>query len=204
MYVPKHFEEKDRNELVKFMREFNFAALVNYSKNKPWATHLPFIILEEGNEIILKAHMAKANPQWKNMQNPDEVLVIFQEPHAYISPSLYENKVSVPTWNYIAVHAYGVPHLYTSTEEKIALLELSFEHFESAYKEQWKTLPDDYRNELLDGIVGFGIRVTNIDGKFKLSQNRTEGDRERIIQTLENSEDKAKKDISGYMKNRKY
>ena len=181
MYIPKHFEEKDKDALVKFMREFNFAALVNFSKGKPWATHLPFIILQEGNEIILKAHMAKANPQWKNMQSPDEVLVIFQEPHAYISPSLYENKVSVPTWNYIAVHAYGIPELYSTTEEKIALLELSFQHFEAKYKEQWDTLPDDYRNELLDGIVGFQIKVTDLDGKFKLSQNRIEGDRERII-----------------------
>jgi len=200
MYVPKHFEEKDKSVLIKFMREFNFAAIVNYSKNKPWATHLPFIILEEGDEIILKAHMAKANPQWKNMQEQEDVLVIFQEPHAYISPSHYENKVSVPTWNYIAVHAYGIPHLYSTTEEKIALLELSFEHFDSSYKEQWKTLPDDYRSELLEGIVGFEIKVTDIDGKFKLSQNRTENDRHRIIQTLENSADKTKIDIAEYMK----
>ena len=203
MYIPKHFEETDKQTLVKFMREFNFAALVNYSKNKPWATHLPFIILEDGNEIVLKAHMAKANPQWKNMQNPQEVLVIFQEPHAYISPSLYENKVSVPTWNYIAVRAYGIPHLYSTTDEKIVLLELSFEHFESKYKEQWKTLPENYRNELLDGIVGFEIKVTNLDGKFKLSQNRTESDRERIITSLENSKDKTKIDIAEQMKQRK-
>ena len=108
MYVPKHFEEKDRSKLIEFMREFNFAALVNYAKNKPWATHLPFIVLEEEGKLILKAHMAKANPQWAAFNN-EEVLVIFQEPHAYISPALYENKVSVPTWNYIAVHAYGVP-----------------------------------------------------------------------------------------------
>lgn len=202
MYVPKHFEESDKKTLLKFMREFNFATLVNFSKNKPWATHLPFIVLEDGDEIILKAHMAKANPQWKNMQKPDEVLVIFQEPHAYISPSLYENKVSVPTWNYIAVHAYGVPHLYSTTEEKITLLELSFQHFESKFKEQWDTLPDDYRNDLLSGIVAFEIKVTNLDGKFKLSQNRTEGDRERIISNLSSTTDKTKTDIAGYMKDR--
>jgi len=203
MYTPKHFEEKDRTALIKFMREFNFATLVNFSKNKPWATHLPFVILEDGSDIILKAHMAKANPQWKNMQNLDEVLVIFQEPHAYISPSLYENKVSVPTWNYIAVHAYGVPHLYSSKEEKIALLELSFRHFESEFKKQWDTLPDDYRNDLLENIVGFEIKVTNVEGKFKLSQNRTEGDRERIISKLSSTTDKTKADIASYMKERK-
>ncbi len=143
MYTPKHFEEKDKDTLIKFMREFNFATLVNYSKKKPWATHLPFIILEDGNKIILKAHMAKANPQWKSMKKGEEVLVIFQQPHSYISPFLYENKVSVPTWNYIAVHAYGIPHLYSAKEEKIKLLELSFKHFEPEYKERWLSLRDD-------------------------------------------------------------
>jgi transcriptional regulator len=204
MYIPKHFEEKDKSKLIKFMREFNFAVLINYSKNKPWATHLPFIVLEEDNEIILKAHMAKSNPQWKsmqgkNMQNPDEVLVIFHEPHAYISPSLYDNKVSVPTWNYIAVHAYGIPHLYSTTEEKIALLELSFEHFEPKYREQWNALPEDYRNEHLDGIVGFEIKVTSLEGKFKLSQNRTESDRERVILNLKENVDKTGSDIAKFM-----
>src|SRR6266496_3888985 len=146
MYTPKHFKESDRNKLIEFMKEFNFATLVNYAKKKPWATHLPFIIAEEGGKLILKAHMAKSNPQWAAFDN-EEVLVIFQEPHAYISPSLYENKVSVPTWNYIAVHAYGVPKILRTIEEKILLLELSFEHFEASYKEQWKTLPNDYRDE---------------------------------------------------------
>lgn len=205
MYTPKHFEKKDKSKLVEFMCEFNFAALVNYAKKKPVeryaprATHLPFIVLEEGGKLILKAHMAKANPQWASF-NSEEVLVIFQEPHTYISPALYENKVSVPTWNYIAVHAYGVPKILGSVEERISLLELSFEHFDALYKEQWKTLPDDYRNELLNGIVAFEIEVTKLEGKFKLSQNRTEGDRERIIKNLTNSPDKVKRDIAGFMK----
>ena len=109
MYTPKHFEEKDRTKLVGFMKEYNFAALVNSAKKRYWATHLPFLIVESGEDIIIKSHMAKANPQWASFKDDEEVLVIFQEPHSYITPKLYENKISVPTWNYIAVHAYGIP-----------------------------------------------------------------------------------------------
>jgi transcriptional regulator len=199
LYIPKHFEEKDKAKLVSFMKEYNFAAIVNSAKKRYWATHIPFLVNEEGDEIILKAHMAKANPQWANFKDDEEVLVIFQEPHSYISPSLYENKVSVPTWNYIAVHAYGVPKILPSVEDKISLLEETFKVFESKFKDQWDTLPDDYRNELLDGIVAFEIKLTNMEGKFKLSQNRTEGDRERIINSLKDKEN-VKSDIAKYMK----
>lgn len=203
MYIPKHFEEKDKAKLVEFMREYNFAAIVNRAKKRYWATHIPFLIQQEGSDIILKAHMAKANPQWANFNDGDEVLVIFQEPHSYVSPSMYENKVSVPTWNYIAVHAYGVPVIMPSDEEKISLLEETFRVFESKFKQQWDTLPEDYKNELLGGIVAFQIKVTNLEGKFKLSQNRTEGDRERIIGDFEKKDDKVKSDIAKYMKKNK-
>lgn len=200
MYIPKHFEEKDRAKLVSFMKEYNFGTIVNSAKKRYWATHIPFLVEESAGDVILWAHMAKANPQWANFKPDEEVLVIFQEPHSYISPKLYENKVSVPTWNYIAVHAYGIPKLLQSNEEKIALLEDSFKIFEASYKDQWDTLPEDYKIDLLNGITAFEIRVTNIEGKFKLSQNRTEGDRERIIGKLSSSSDKLLTDIAKYMK----
>ncbi|MBL8017744.1 MAG: FMN-binding negative transcriptional regulator [Ignavibacteria bacterium] len=200
MYIPKHFGEKDTDVMLGFMKEFNFAAVVNSTKKRYWATHLPFIVSKRDEKIVLRAHMAKANPQWTGFRSDDEVLVIFQEPHAYISPSLYENKVSVPTWNYIAVHAYGVPKILPSREERIALLEESFEVFESSFRLQWDTLPAEYRDELLEGIVAFEIEVTNLEGKFKLSQNRTEGDRERIVQKLAKSNEKVKSDIARFMK----
>jgi len=202
MYTPKYFEENDRSKLVEFMKEYNFAALVNSTKKRYWATHLPFLVEDSGGEIILKAHMAKANPQWANFKPDEDVLVIFQEPHAYISPKLYEDPVSVPTWNYIAVHAYGVPEILPGIEERIALLEESFEAFESSFKEQWDVLPENYKRELLEGIVAFRIKTTNIEGKFKLSQNRTEGDRTRIINYLTTKEDKVKSDIAAFIKKR--
>jgi transcriptional regulator len=202
MYIPKHFEEIDRKKLVEFMRKYNFATLVNTAKKRYWATHLPFLIFEEGDVVILRAHMAKANPQWVSFKKGEEVLVIFQQPHSYISPSLYENKVSVPTWNYIAVHAYGVPEILSSDERKINLLQETFKAFDESYKKQWDDLPEDYKNDLLSGIVAFEIKVTNLEGKYKLSQNRTEGDRERIIEHLSKNDDKLRTDIAKYMKDR--
>ncbi len=202
MFIPKHFKVSDKEKLVAFMREFNFAAIVNSTKKRYWATHIPFLIATEGDNIILKAHMAKANPQWSSFGS-DEVLVIFQEPHAYISPSLYDNSLSVPTWNYIAVHAYGVPEVMPADEDKIALLEESFEVFEPAYKVRWVSLPDNYRNELLSGIVAFRIKVTNLEGKFKLSQNRSENERAKIIQNLASTDDKIKTDIARHMESTK-
>lgn len=198
MYTPKHFEEKDREKLVKFMKEYNFASLVNKTKNRYWATHLPFIVTENEKDIILYSHMAKANPQWANF-NDEEVLVIFQEPHSYISPKLYEHKVNVPTWNYIAVHVYGVPEILPSVEERINLLLNTFREFEPSFKEQWDTLPGDYKNELLDGITAFRIKVAKIEGKFKLSQNKTEKERKNIVDSLTQSNDKTKVDIAKNM-----
>ncbi len=202
MYIPKHFEEKDRRQLVEFMKEYNFATIVNSAKKRYWATHIPFLVEELNGDLILRAHMAKANPQWANFKDDEEVLVIFQEPHSYISPKLYENKVSVPTWNYIAVHAYGIPKILPSVEERVSLLEDTFKVFESSFKDVWETFPEDYKNELLDGIAAFEIKLTNIEGKFKLSQNRTEGDRERIISKLDSKDNKVKQDIAKYMKKR--
>lgn len=200
MYIPKHFEEVDKKKLVEFMREYNFAVIVSSAKKRYWATHIPFLITETGDDVILRAHMAKANPQWANFKNEEEILVIFQEPHSYISPSLYENPVSVPTWNYIAVHAYGIPKILPSLEDRIKMLEDSFKEFEPKFKEQWDSLPEDYKSDLLDGITAFEVRITRLDGKFKLSQNRTSGDRKRIIEKLDSSGEKVKQDIAKFMK----
>jgi transcriptional regulator len=181
------------------MREYNFAAIINKTKKRYWATHLPFLIIEESDEIILKSHMARANPQWVNFGN-EEVLVIFQEPHSYISPKFYEHNVNVPTWNYIAVHAYGIPKILKSREERINLLEETFEMFDKDFTGQWKTLPDDYREDMLGNITAFEIPVTKLEGKYKLSQNRTETERKRIIEKLSQSTEKTKVDVAKNMK----
>lgn len=106
MYVPKINEVTDIHEIVDFMKRFSFAAIVSVQNNLPVATHLPFVVIVKNDTITLYSHFAKANPQWKNIED-DTVLVIFSEPHAYISPVHYDQFLSVPTWNYISVHVYG-------------------------------------------------------------------------------------------------
>ena len=118
MYIPKAFREDDITTLHKFMREYSFATLITQHKGVPFATHLPFILDAQcGPNGALLAHVARANPQWHDFVDEQEVLVIFQGPHAYISPSWYEVELSVPTWNYAVVHAYGIPRLIEDGEE---------------------------------------------------------------------------------------
>jgi transcriptional regulator len=126
-------------------------------------------------------------------------LVIFTEPHAYISPSHYETEIVVPTWNYIAIHAYGVATLLESVEQKAELLKHTIEAFEPGYYQQWQKLPDDYKSRMMNGIVAFEIEVTDLQAKKKLSQNRTKTERENIINSLGQSVDSNIRDIADYM-----
>ncbi len=200
MYIPEDFEEKNINKLLQFMKEYNFGVLINNHNSRPIGTHLPFIVEQTEREIILKSHMAKANPQWKSFNGKDEVLVIFSEPHSYISPSFYNHERNVPTWNYIAVHAYGIPQIITNENEIESLFDLTFDKFEKSCKAQWNNLDIEYKNKLLEGITAFEIKVNKIEGNFKLSQNKTSEERKRIINFLESSKDSVKIDLSKHMK----
>jgi len=199
MYIPPYFEEKDRNALLAFMRQHNFAALICAADGYPMATHLPFLVEERDEKIFLVAHMAKANPQWQHFANAD-LLVIFQGPHAYISPSNYEKKQNVPTWNYIAVHAYGKARLIDDANGMMQLMERSINTFEQGFMPQWKELSPDYINNMMKAIVAFEIEVTKLEGKFKLSQNKTSLEQHNIINTLGHSDDPIQKEIAAEMK----
>ena len=189
MYIPKAFREDDLNTLHKFMREYSFATLITQHEGVPFATHLPFILdAQRSPNGILLAHMARANPQWHDLVSEQEVLVIFQGPHAYISPSWYEVDLSVPTWNYAVVHAYGIPRLIEESEELYKLLKTLLETHEAQFENAWPfQLPDDYLQKMMRGIVGFEIEITQLEGKFKMSQNRTESERENVIASLQES-----------------
>ena len=187
MYIPKAFREDDLNTLHKLIREYSFATLITQHEGVPFATHLPFILdAQRGQNGSLLAHMARANPQWHDFASEQEVLVIFQGPHAYISPSWYEVELSVPTWNYAVVHAYGIPRLLEDNEELYKLLKILIETHEAQFENPWPfQLPDDYLQKMMRGIVGFEIEITRLEGKFKLSQNRTESERENVIAALQ-------------------
>ena len=191
MYIPKAFREDDLNTLHKLMREYSFATLITLHEGVPFATHLPFILdAKRGSNGILLAHMARANPQWRDFKSEQKVLVIFQGPHAYVSPSWYEVELSVPTWNYAVVHAYGIPRLLEDSEELYKLLKILIETHEAQFENQWPfQLPDEYLQKMMRGIVGFEIEITRLEGKFKMSQNRTESERENVIAALQESSD---------------
>jgi transcriptional regulator len=191
MYIPKAFREDDILTLHTFMRTYSFATLVTQHEGEPFATHLPFLLdTGRGPHGTLLAHMARANSQWHDFNSAQEVLVIFQGPHAYISPSGYEVEFSVPTWNYAAVHAYGFPRLIEEREELYTLLKTLIQSHETQFEKPWPfQLPDDYLQKMMRGIAGFEIEITRLEGKFKLSQNRSATERENVIASLQESSD---------------
>ena len=189
MYIPEFNRQEDRATILAFMRANPFAILVSNVDGVPFATHLPLLIDDAGDQIVIQGHMAKANAHWKSMKEGEESLIIFHGPHAYISPSLYENRESVPTWNYAAVHVYGEPTLFTDEESLRATLHRMIDTFESSYMTQWSELSEQYQSRMMKHIVGFNIKVKKLEGKFKLSQNRTRGEQARVIQSLNQSQD---------------
>jgi transcriptional regulator len=189
VYIPEFNRQEDRATILAFMRANPFAILISNVDGIPFATHLPLLIEEAGNQIIIQGHMAKANAHWKSMKETEESLIVFHGPHAYISPSLYDHRESVPTWNYAAVHVYGEPTLFTDEESLRATLHGMIDTFESSYMAQWSELSEQYQSRMMKHIVGFNIRVKRLEGKFKLSQNRTKGEQTRVIQALNQSKD---------------
>lgn len=181
------------------MKRFSFATLVTSHNGFPIATHLPFIIKEEDNKLFLYSHVAKQNEQWKHIED-STALVIFSEPHAYISPTNYEKDVNVPTWNYIAVHAYGKGQLITSHEGIVSLLESTIDNYEASYRKQWDRLPEKYRSGQMMGIMAFKMEVTEIQAKEKLSQNKTRNEQQKIINSLSVSKDPNERITAEYMK----
>jgi transcriptional regulator len=200
MYIPKFNALTDKNEVLDFIRQFSFGTLITSKDNIPEATHLPFLVELRNDEIVLTSHFAKANEQWKDIEE-NQALVIFSEPHAYISPNNYEKEQNVPTWNYISVHLYGKGKLITDYKSVIELLEKSIDTYESAYKDQWNSLPDDYKRKMANGIVAFEIEVNDLQAKKKLSQNRTDKEQKNIINSLSRSRVSNEKLIAHYMLN---
>lgn len=198
MYTPSFNSFADRNEIAAFMQRYSFATIVTTTDGLPVASHLPFLVKQENDKLILQAHFAKANPQWKQIEGTTS-LVIFAEPHAYISPNNYEKIENVPTWNYIAVHAYGKAQVLDGVDQKTELLKHTINTFESAYLKQWEALPEQYRLKMMSGIVAFEIEVTDLQAKKKLSQNRSALERENIIHTLGKSSATNEREIAAYM-----
>ena len=194
MYIPEHFRVEQTEIALAFMRANPFAILVSSSGPEPFATHVPIVIRQDGDQIRLRGHVAKANRHWRYLSQQPRCLVIFHGPNAYISPSHYETRENVPTWNYGAVHVYGDARTFSTVPELLSMLDDLIPTFEAAYAEQWSSLSEAYRTRMLNHIVGFEIAVDRIEAKFKLSQNRTRQEQQNVIDSLSGSSDTA---ISG-------
>ena len=185
------------------MRANPFAILISSTEEGPFATHLPLFVLQKEEMVFLHGHVAKANPHWHYLERQTQCLTIFHGPHAYVSPSNYSARESVPTWNYAAVHVYGNPRIFSSPQEVQEMLGELVATFESAYRSQWESLSPTFRENMLRQIVGFEIAATRIEAKFKLSQNRTRDDQARVIASLEKSDDSAIAGVARMMKEQK-
>jgi transcriptional regulator len=184
IHIPEHFAEHDIARLHALVRTHNFATLVSAHQGEIQVSHLPFLLDAEGK--LLRAHMARANPQWRTFSPEHEVVVIFHGPHHYVSPAWYASHPSVPTWNYVVVHVQGRPRLIEDRDRLAALLRELVTRHEAASSRPWKMdLPPDYQDKMLSAIVGFEIEITRLDGKFKLSQNRPGSDQPLVIEALE-------------------
>ena len=195
MYSPLYNRLENRAELVEFMRANSFVLLVSGTGGTLHASHLPASVHAEGAQIRIDMHMARNNAQWKEFFD-DEVLVVFSGPHAYVSPRWYEEEERVPTWNYAAVHAYGVPRIMQDRSRKRS----SQRHLISTLDPEWlpkfDTLRQEYVDRMLDGIVNFEIAVTRIETRWKLSQNRTRREQELIAAQLEKSNDSVERALA--------
>jgi transcriptional regulator len=184
MYSPKFNQVHDRGLLLEAIRAYSFATLFGPASGEladagAMATHLPLIVKDEGEHGILEGHFAKANPHWQALAGR-ETLVVFAGPHSYVSPTLYTEPLSVPTWNYVAVHAYGTLSLVEDDAGKEALLADLITAHDPSYLNHWRGLPEGFRRTMLAGIMGFRIPIARIEGKFKLSQNRALEERRNV------------------------
>ena len=199
MYISKLYREEDHTKILEFLQQNEFATLVTYDGEKPTASHLLMEIMQEGENLFVNGHMSKANPLWKTFEKNPEVLVIFQGPHTYISPTWY-NHLNVPTWNYQAVHIYGKPRIVTDQEETYGILSRLVARNESNAAYRLETLPQEFVSKEIRGIVAFQVEVTRIEANYKLSQNRNNQDYHNIITRLHEREDEMSHGVAKAMR----
>lgn len=200
MYIPQPFRIEDLQKIEKIIKTYNFATLIT-CEGIPQASHIPFLYdASQGKYGTLVSHMAKNNPQWQSFEE-DEVLAIFQGCHSYISPTWYVSKPAVCTWNYVAVHAYGIPKLITDSQRTQEILQSTVARYESQLPNPWDgTLPEQYREVMAQALVAFEIPLTRIEAQFKLGQNRSATDLQGVYRALSDSEDVNRQQLAVMMR----
>ena len=186
VYIPRPFAARDTAQVARLVAEYPFATLITPADPDPYLTHLPLeFVPDRGPAGTLLGHMARANPHWKHFGKGASIAV-FSGPHAYVSPAWYAEPASaVPTWNYAVAHVHGVAELMDSEQDKRALLDAMVARYEGSRARPWRLqLQGEALQGMLGAIVAFQLRIERVDAKFKLSQNRSAEDRERVIGAL--------------------
>lgn len=203
VYLPPHFTETDEKLLLEHIERHDFGLLVTQG-GELIASQVPFLVERREGKLFLLGHLARPNPQCADLAAGGEVLAVFAGPHAYISPSWYGTHPAVPTWNYASVHAYGTSRTISDKDWLADLLRRLSERHEAREANPWRMQdqPETFLGGMMNGIVGFEIAVTRLDGKFKLSQNRPASDRPRIIAALEARDDADSHGVARLMRER--
>jgi transcriptional regulator len=185
MYIPRRYEEKDREKIFRFIREHSFGILISTRDGLPMGTHIPFLLdRNTAGEDVLTGHISKGNEQKSTLADGAAVLVIFTGPHAYVSPRWY-TQLNVPTWDYIAVHVYGQIRIMEGQELKAALARLTDNHEQhQLHPMKMDEIPEKTLHDDLRGIVGFEIGIREIQAAYKLSQNRDAESYHNVIAQL--------------------
>ena len=201
MYIPAAFQETDPENLFDLIAQYSFGILISDLDGVPFATHLPLLLdRTAGPYGCLIGHMARANPHWEQAEGKT-ALAVFSGPHAYVSPTWYEADNVVPTWNYVAVHAYGT---FRASHDQDALLQIVGQYvdfFEATLPQPWKfDSSNDYSKKLAGASVGFRIEISRLEGKWKLNQNHPRERREKVIAALDASNDENARAVAELMK----
>jgi transcriptional regulator len=196
MYIPKHFDEPRLDVMHDFIRANTLATIVTTTADGLNANHIPLILVENESFGILQGHVARANPIWKETSLAVESIAIFQGSNAYISPSFYASKAEngkvVPTWNYAVVHAYGTLRAVDDAKWLRSQIERMTAQQEADFPKPWtlNDAPEDYIEKLITAVVGIEIVITKLDGKWKVSQNQPAENKESVVVSLGNRNDK--------------
>jgi transcriptional regulator len=198
MYIPSHFAASDSQLGLDIIDQHSFATLVTVHDGLPFATHLPLLLDRRGPHGTLVGHVARANPQWQQLEPGQPVLAVFAGPHAYVSPTWYAPRPeNVPTWNYVAVHVRGRPRLLPAGAPTLDVVSrLSARHDGRGYEVD---TDGDAMQKLSRAIVAFEIEIDEILTKLKLSQNRPAADQAEVARQLAASDDPGARDVASWM-----
>ncbi len=206
MYTPSAFREPRVDVLLEAISQYPLATLVTSGAEGIRASHVPLMHVQTGGSGVLRGHIARANPHWRESQAGDDALAIFTGPQHYISPGWYHSKREhgkvVPTWNYITVHVRGKLTFRTEPEWLWDMLEALTNKQEAAAATGWRVTdaPRDYIDGQLASIVGVELAIGTMEGKWKLSQNRSAEDRDGVIAGLEALDSDAARDMARMMR----